>query len=138
MTDAVSASRAQVFKALGHPVRLRIVEALRDDGESCVCHLEHGLGLRQAYLSQHLAKLRAAGVVSDRRVGSNVFYALVGDGVPKLLSTVEAMARPQPGAAWKPGARAARKRACPCPRCVNKQTRSAEGLPSPLLREPRT
>ena len=133
-----STTQAEIFKALGHPVRLRIVMALRDGGEACVCHLEHDLGLRQAYLSQHLAKLRAAGVVSDRRVGSNVFYALVGDGVPKLLSTVEAMARPHPGAAWKPGARAARKRACPCPRCVDKQARSGEGLPSPLLREPLT
>ena len=130
MTDAISASRAQVFKALGHPVRLRIVEALRDDGESCVCHLEHGLGLRQAYLSQHLAKLRAAGVVVDRRVGSNVFYALAGGWVPELLSSVGAEGRLAAPALPGPGARRKRRRACPCPRCVKQQASTSGGLMS--------
>jgi len=98
-------TQAEIFKALGHPVRLRIVMALRDGGEACVCHLEHDLGLRQAYLSQHLAKLRAAGLVSDQRVGSNVFYALAGGWVAELLSTLETET---------------------CPRCVKRQA-SANG-----------
>jgi ArsR family transcriptional regulator len=97
------------------------VMALRDGGDACVCHLEHELGLRQAYLSQHLAKLRAAGVVSDQRVGSNVFYALAGGWVAELLSTLEAGSdlRTPPGPG--PGARRRRSRACPCPRCVRRQ-----------------
>ena len=116
-----STVQAEIFKALGHPVRLRIVMALRDGGDACVCHLEHELGLRQAYLSQHLAKLRAAGVVSDQRVGSNVFYALAGGWVAELLSTLEAGSdlRTPPGPG--PGARRRRSRACPCPRCVRRQ-----------------
>ena len=119
-------TQAEIFKALGHPVRLRIVMALRDGGEACVCHLEHDLGLRQAYLSQHLAKLRAAGLVSDQRVGSNVFYALAGGWVAELLSTLETETRLRTPAPPGPGARRRRSRACPCPRCVKRQA-SANG-----------
>lgn len=125
-----STTQAEIFKALGHPVRLRIVMALRDGGEACVCHLEHDLGLRQAYLSQHLAKLRGAGVVSDRRVGSNVFYALAGGWVPELLSTVEAEGRQRAPALPGPGARRRRRRACPCPRCAKQQASTRGGLTS--------
>jgi len=121
-----STAQAEIFKALGHPVRLRIVIALRDGGDACVCHLEHDLGLRQAYLSQHLAKLRAAGVVSDQRVGSNVFYALAGGWVAELLSTLEAETRSKTPAPPGPGARRRGRRACPCPRCVKRQA-SANG-----------
>ncbi len=121
-------AQADVFKALGHPVRLRIVAALQKDGEACVCHLEHDLGLRQAYLSQHLAKLRAAGLVTDRRVGSNVFYALVGAWVPKLLETVGAAGSPQPAARSARG-RARARRPCPCPRCTVKQALPRGDLP---------
>ena len=121
-----STAQAEIFKALGHPVRLRIVMALRDGGDACVCHLEHDLGLRQAYLSQHLAKLRAAGVVSDQRVGSNVFYALAGGWVAELLSTLEAETRSKTPAPPGPGARRRGRRACPCPRGVKRQA-SANG-----------
>jgi DNA-binding transcriptional ArsR family regulator len=121
-----STVQAEIFKALGHPVRLRIVTALRDGGDACVCHLEHELGLRQAYLSQHLAKLRAAGVVSDQRVGSNVFYALAGGWVAELLSTLEAGSDLRTPPAPGPGARRRRSRTCPCPRCGRRQA-GAEG-----------
>ncbi|MRS04979.1 ArsR family transcriptional regulator, partial [bacterium] len=43
--------QAQIYKVLTHPVRLAILEILRD-GEHCVCHMEAYLGLRQAYISQ--------------------------------------------------------------------------------------
>jgi ArsR family transcriptional regulator len=122
-----SSSTADVFRALGHPARLRIVAALRKDGEACVCHLEHDLGLRQAYLSQHLAKLRAAGVVTDRRVGSNVFYALAGDWVPKLMETVGAAGSP-PSPSHRAGSRARARRACPCPRCSEKHAHPRDPL----------
>jgi len=129
-----STAQAEIFKALGHPVRLRIVMALRDGGDACVCHLEHDLGLRQAYLSQHLAKLRAAGVVSDQRVGSNVFYALAGGWVAELLSTLEAETRLRTPAPPGPGTRRRRSRACPCPRCVKRQASANGSLTSRLGR----
>ena len=69
-------SFSRLFKALGDPTRLRIV-ALLSHGELCVCHLEEALGLSQPKVSRHLATLRAAGVVEDRRDGTWVYYRLV-------------------------------------------------------------
>jgi ArsR family transcriptional regulator, arsenate/arsenite/antimonite-responsive transcriptional repressor len=66
---------AGLYKALGDPTRLRIV-ALLVNGELCVCHLQHVLGLPQAHVSRHLAVLRAAGVVEARREGSWIHYRL--------------------------------------------------------------
>ncbi|MDI7274700.1 MAG: metalloregulator ArsR/SmtB family transcription factor [Anaerolineae bacterium] len=60
--------QGDVLRALGHPVRLRIIEHLRR-GEHCVCDFEPLLGLRQPNISQHLAMLRAANLVHTRRVG---------------------------------------------------------------------
>lgn len=79
---------ADVMKALGHPVRLQILQVLRQ-GEACVCHLEAILGQRQAYISQHLMRLREAGLVVDRREGMNVFYALAAEEVARILDAVQ-------------------------------------------------
>lgn len=76
---------SEIIKAIGHPIRLEIVEILREEGEACVCHLEHRTGHRQAYISQHLSRLREAGLVRDRREGMNVFYALSVDRVGALI-----------------------------------------------------
>ena len=69
-------SYSRLFKALGDETRLRIV-ALLSHGELCVCHLEEALRLSQPKVSRHLATLRAAGVVEDRRDGTWVYYRLV-------------------------------------------------------------
>jgi ArsR family transcriptional regulator len=71
--DVRAASR--LFKALGDETRLRIV-ALLSHGELCVCHIHEALGLSQPHVSRHLAVLRAAGVVEDRRASSWVYYRL--------------------------------------------------------------
>lgn len=81
---------AQVFKALAHAARLQILYALRD-GEHCVCHLEAHLGLRQAYLSQQLGVLRAAGLVELRRDGWNRYYQVTDAGVFHLLDMAHAL-----------------------------------------------
>lgn len=83
---------AQVYKALAHPVRLQILEVLQEEGEACVCHMEARLNQRQAYISQHLAKLREVGLVEDRREGLNVFYALTYPGVNTLLQEARQLA----------------------------------------------
>jgi ArsR family transcriptional regulator len=57
--------QAALLKALAHPVRLQILDILRD-GEQCVCHIEAVLGLRQAYILQQLMLLRKAGLLADR------------------------------------------------------------------------
>lgn len=69
-------SFSRLFKALGDETRLRIV-ALLAHGELCVCHLEEALQVSQPKVSRHLAILRAAGVVEDRRNGSWVYYRLL-------------------------------------------------------------
>ena len=67
---------SEIQKAMAHPIRLQILQALVSEGEACVCHLERTLGVRQAALSQQLAKLRDGGLVSDQREGTNVYYSL--------------------------------------------------------------
>lgn len=63
------------MKALAHPVRVLIVHAL-SDGEQCVCELNKLADIDQSGLSRHLANLKRAGIVSDRRKGMKVFYRL--------------------------------------------------------------
>ena len=67
------ARRASVFKALGHPARLQIVEELAS-GERCVCDLVELVGLGWSAVSRHLAVLKAAGVLEDEKRGLQVFY----------------------------------------------------------------
>lgn len=69
----------RTLKALADPNRLRILNVLFQ-GEACVCDLQSVLELTQPLLSRHLAYLRNAGVVQDRRDGPRVFYSLVLDG----------------------------------------------------------
>lgn len=67
--------RADILKALGHPARVLIVDALMS-GDRCVCELNELVDIDQSGLSRHLALLKRAGIVSDRRRGMNVFYHL--------------------------------------------------------------
>lgn len=72
------------FKALAHPERLRLLDALRS-GDACVCHLEALLGRPQAYVSQQLAALRAVGLIRDRKEGQRVYYTIADARVRPLL-----------------------------------------------------
>jgi ArsR family transcriptional regulator len=87
---------SRLFKALGDETRLRIV-ALLSHGELCVCHLETALALSQPKVSRHLAILRAAGVVADRRDRSWVYYRLLPqtdrDGERQLRALVQAFGK---------------------------------------------
>ena len=67
--------RADILKALAHPVRILIVSALTD-GDQCGCELNKLVEIDQSGLSRHLASLKKAGIVSDRREGMKVFYHL--------------------------------------------------------------
>lgn len=67
--------QANVFKALGHPSRLKMVESLCG-GERCVCELQELVGSDMSTVSKHLAVLKEAGVVADERRGTNVYYSL--------------------------------------------------------------
>jgi arsenate reductase/ArsR family transcriptional regulator len=70
----------QLHKALGHPARLRILAMLRG-GELCVCQLTAVLGMAPSTVSAHLADLRLAGLVGERKEGRWVHYRLASDPV---------------------------------------------------------
>jgi DNA-binding transcriptional ArsR family regulator len=74
--------RATVIKALAHPSRLAMVDALAQ-GEKCVCHLRALVGADMSTVSKHLSLLRNAGIVLSEKRGLQVFYRL---RVPCLLS----------------------------------------------------
>jgi ArsR family transcriptional regulator, arsenate/arsenite/antimonite-responsive transcriptional repressor len=65
----------RLFRALGDETRLRLIDRLRE-GEQCVCDLTDELEAGQSRLSFHLKTLKDAGVVTDRRDGRWVYYAL--------------------------------------------------------------
>jgi DNA-binding transcriptional ArsR family regulator len=72
------ATTVEVLKALAHPVRLRIVAMLRG-GELCVCQLTAVLELAASTVSAHLADLKRAGIVEERKDGRWVFHRLAQD-----------------------------------------------------------
>lgn len=67
--------RAQVAKAIAHPTRLLLIDAL-SDGEHCVCELNELVDVDQSTLSKHLAVLKNAGIIVDAKKGLNVYYRL--------------------------------------------------------------
>jgi DNA-binding transcriptional ArsR family regulator len=81
--------KAEVFQALAHPTRIHIAECLQD-GELPVSALIERLAIEPANLSQHLAVLRAKGLVVNRKAGAQVFYALRD---PLLSDVLQSMRR---------------------------------------------
>jgi ArsR family transcriptional regulator, zinc-responsive transcriptional repressor len=75
---------AEVFRMLADPTRFRLLWLLRG-GEQPVGDLTSAVGKPQALVSQHLAKLRLARLVTTRRQGSHVFYRLANEHVDRLL-----------------------------------------------------
>lgn len=69
----------QFFKILADLTRLRVLTLLSREGELCVCELTHALGEIQPKISRHLALLREAGVVLDRRQGQWIYYRVNSD-----------------------------------------------------------
>lgn len=78
---------ASAFKALGHPMRLQVVAGLMDR-ECNVKHITEYLGVAQATVSQQLAVLRAAGVVSNERKGNQVCYRVTRPWLRQLMGLV--------------------------------------------------
>src|ERR1700757_2576172 len=73
--DPVYVIKARLFRVLGHPARIRILELL-SDGERAVGDLQTELGLPSSGTSQHLAALRQHGLLDSRRDGTSVYYRL--------------------------------------------------------------
>ena len=67
---------AELFRLLGDPTRVRILYALLEAGELCVCDIAAVVGTSETKVSQAMRLLRAAAVVRNRRDGRNIFYRL--------------------------------------------------------------
>ncbi|MGC8604332.1 MAG: ArsR/SmtB family transcription factor [Desulfomonilaceae bacterium] len=67
--------KADVFKAMGHPLRLGVIEFLQS-GEKCVCEIVEEVGTEISNVSKHLSILKKSGIVSDRRDGLKIMYSL--------------------------------------------------------------
>ena len=102
--------KAQIFQILSHPVRLQILNELRNR-ESCVCHLQTVTQRPQAYISQQLRVLREAELVIDKKDGQNVYYHLLNDEVKRLL--METFGQVQPAVVLSN---------CTCPHCDSEST----------------
>jgi ArsR family transcriptional regulator len=85
MTTPLHQLKAEFFKTLGHPARIRVLELL-SEREHAVAELLPHVGIESAHLSQQLAVLRRAGLVTSRREGSTVVYALTSPEVADLLA----------------------------------------------------
>lgn len=84
----LSQFKAEFFKSLAHPLRIRILDALRP-GEVGVNELSNRLGVEQSTLSQQLALLRGRNIVAGRKDGNNVYYSVRDPGIFKLLDVAK-------------------------------------------------
>lgn len=82
--------RAGVLKAMAHPSRLAMLEALAD-GEKCVCDLRDIVGSDISTVSKHLSVLKGAGLVEDRKEGLWVHYRLRCPCVLEFMDCIEAV-----------------------------------------------
>ena len=82
--------RARIIKAMAHPSRLMMIDALAE-GEKCVCELRDLVGADISTVSKHLAVMKNAGIVEDRKFGQQVFYKLRVPCVINFLGCVEAV-----------------------------------------------
>jgi DNA-binding transcriptional ArsR family regulator len=88
MNIAQAKAKADVLKALGHPVRVLMLEAL-SRGDRCVNDLRALAAISQPSISRHLAWLKRAGIVTERRAGPRVFHHLACPGMLQALRCAE-------------------------------------------------
>lgn len=80
--------KADILKAIAHPVRLCIARGLFESGERKVTDMQHCLEVPQSTISQHLTRLKAAGIVEGRRDGVEIYYYLVNDEVKNVIKAL--------------------------------------------------
>jgi DNA-binding transcriptional ArsR family regulator len=90
-TQAKYEARAKIIKAMAHPTRLFLVDELARNGERCVCELTEMVGTDMSTVSRHLAMLKGAGIVEDKRRGAQVYYRLRVQCVLNFFDCVEAV-----------------------------------------------
>ncbi|WP_374111293.1 ArsR/SmtB family transcription factor [Nocardia sp. JCM 34519.1] len=93
---AAAAELASAFKALGDPVRLRLLSLIAAAGgeEVCVCELTPAFDLSQPTISHHLKVLREAGLLTSERRGTWVYYRVVPAALQRLSDILAPIAAP--------------------------------------------
>jgi ArsR family transcriptional regulator, arsenate/arsenite/antimonite-responsive transcriptional repressor len=93
LTEETAGDLARMFKALGDPVRLRLLSLIASAGsEVCVCDLNDAFDLTQPTISHHLKVLREAGLVSSERRGTWVYYQLHPPALTQLAALLDTAA----------------------------------------------
>ena len=90
MTRPVYQVKADFFKTLGHPARIRVLELLRD-GERPVAELIPEVGIEASHLSQQLGILRRANILQVRKEGAAVLYSVTDPRIFELLEVAKAI-----------------------------------------------
>lgn len=93
LDEVRNAARARIVRALAHTTRIFLVDELAQHGRKCVCELTAMIGADMSTVSRHLTVLRNAGILSDEKQGSQVFYRTTLSGVTCLLDCVDALVR---------------------------------------------
>ena len=92
VSSATAGQLAAAFKAVGHPVRLQILELLALQSDPvCVCNIESRFSLSQPTISHHLRVLRKAGLVTSERRGTWIYYAVSEEGIGPISSFLRSL-----------------------------------------------
>ena len=90
LSDEEAAATAELFKALGDPARVRIVNLLATAGEPvCICDVIAPVGLSQPTVSHHMKKLLDAGIVEREQRGKWAYFSLNSGAVEKLAAVAD-------------------------------------------------
>ena len=87
MNHEIAQKVAAVLKAVAHPIRLQIIEAL-EQGELCVGEIMRRIGIQQAVVSQQLSLMKDKDILDCRREGTSVYYRIKNENVINLLHCV--------------------------------------------------
>jgi len=80
--------KAELLKALSHPARLCIVKGLLERGNSNVTNMCHCLNMPQSTISQHISKLKNAGIIKGNRNGLEIIYSVCNEDIKKIIEVL--------------------------------------------------
>lgn len=79
---------AEILKTIAHPVRICIIKGLLENGECNVSHMQSCMDIPQSTVSQHLQKLRAAGIIEGRRNGLEIYYSIADERIRNIIEAI--------------------------------------------------
>jgi DNA-binding transcriptional ArsR family regulator len=85
--DKETQFKAKIFRALSDPIRLKILEFLRD-GEKCVCEIIPHVAIIQPVVSRHLKILKDSGIVKDKKDGTRRLYSITDQRIFQIIDDI--------------------------------------------------